>query len=100
MTEDMKKYLTFIPKSRGIIIVAEWDEHSEKFLSNYHHIVRAHDYRIVEKDGKEFFVCKGSDKVRGKRTNHLILDSRLDDQLVDTCILPYLTGVTRTVEIF
>lgn len=100
MTEDMKKYLTFVSKSRGLIIVAEWDEYSEKFLSNYQNIVRTRSHRIVKKDNKEFLVIKSSDRLLGKRTNHLILDSRLDDRMVGAHFLPYLVGMTRTVEIF
>lgn len=102
MTTEMINFLTNDNHGRGLIFVQEFDTKTELFLSsNYNEIWKTHNQRLVrDSNDKEFLVIKPLANCRGKKSRHIIIDERIDDEVVDTLILYCLCGITRKVEIF
>ena len=101
MTERMIEYLSYGSR-KGLIFVKEFDEKTEELLQSYETLRYCRHQRLVrDRDTKkEFLVVLVSEAGRGRRTSHLILDTRIDDELVNCVCLPTLVGLNRKVELF
>ena len=102
MTERMIEYLNYGSKLKGLILVEKFDEKVEEFLQSYEILRRNSNQRLVKDPDteEEFLVVRVSEACRGRRTNHLILDNRIDDELINCVCLPQLVGFNRKVELF
>ena len=104
MTERMINWITSGYYSTGLILVKEFDGKVEDFLLHYEVIWKSGTQRRVRDiwNGTEFLVLRVStcENMRGRRANHIIIDKRIDDEIVNTHILPMLSGITRKVELF
>ena len=102
MTEDLIKWINVGYSLRGLIMVREFDEKVEDYLLHYEPLKTCRYQRLVrDVDTKKIFlVIKASEASRGRRTSHLILDDRIDDELVQTVCLHTLVGLNRRVELF
>ena len=102
MTEYMIDFLSKPARSRGLIFIQDFDLDVESFLCKYEVIWRTHNQILVKDNSidKEFLVIKAGKQIpRGRRANHIIIDKRIDDEIVDL-ILSCLSGITRKVELF
>lgn len=104
MTERMINWITSGCYSTGLIFVKEFDKKVEDFLFFYEVIWKNGTQRRVRDiwNGTEFLVLPIStfENMRGRRANHIIVDKRIDDEIVNIHILPHLSGISRKVEIF
>lgn len=102
MTTEMIEYLNYGSRLRGLIFVKEFDEKTEELLQSYETLQCCRHQRLVRDRNtkKEFLVICASESDRGRRTNHLILDNRIDDELISCVCLPTLVGLNRKVELF
>ena len=101
MTECMIDFLSKPAYSRGLIFIQDFDLDVELFLCKYEIIWRTHNQILVKDNSinKEFLVIKAGEHCCGRRANHIIIDKRIDDEIVNL-ILPCLSGMTRKVELF
>ena len=102
MTERMIGWINHGSDLRGLIIVNKFDEKVEEYLKYYETIQRSSNQRLVREvyTEKLFIVIRASENIRGRRTTHMILDSRIDDDFINIIALPMLTGINRKVELF
>ena len=102
MTERMIRWINYGSDLRGLIVVNKFDEKVEEYLKYYETLQRSHNQRLVRDVYTEelFIVIRASENIRGRRTTHMILDSRIDDEFINVIALPMLVGMNRKVEIF
>ena len=102
MTEQMITYLTQESYQKGLIFVKYFDRITELFLMHYEIKWRTRNQALIKDvdSNKEFLVVVASENQRGRRSNHIIIDKRIDDDIVDKVIIPCLSGWSRKVELF
>ena len=102
MTERTIKWINFGSHLKGLIIVDKFDAKVEEYLKYYEILQRSSNQRLVKDVYTEelFIVVRASENIKGRRTNHMILDNRIEDDIVNLICLPLLVGVNRKVEIF
>lgn len=102
MTERMIKWINYGSNLKGLIIVDKFDIKVEEYLKYYETLWWSHNQRLVKDVYTEelFIVIRASENIRGRRTTHMILDNRIDDEFINVIALPMLVGINRKVEIF
>lgn len=102
MTERMIRWINHGSDLRGLIVVKKFDEKVEEYLKYYETLQYSHNQRLVRElyTEKLFVVIRASENIRGRRTTHMILDSRIDDEFINIIALPMLVGINRKVELF
>ena len=113
MTTDLIKYL--INKYDGsregkrysggnqivsnIIWISEYDEYVENFL-NHMCAKMIINKRLVKICGENYRIVKAKDNARGFRTYRGYIDRRIEDEVIETIIMPSMSLYCKEVKIF
>ena len=86
--------------------MSTFDDLTKIYLSDFDSIYqKKHGSSLVrhKQTGEEFILVRVNESIdncRGRKSSHIIIDSRLSDEVIERHILPLLCGINRKVEIF